>query len=267
MPKIVPSQVVDLIDQTFPAARDQPDNQQKRFSIDKTYSVTLAGIIALVDQIPAELLFFTRDKLAIYTCSVAAIKLALEEWKTRNYGLERIPGYGNKNPVSLLRETLSECPDEILIQDQERLDFIEDSDLRKNLSEDIGFINNALVNGEWKATTVLAGATIEALLLWSLKRHDIVDINQKVQQLLQSKQLQNNPGSNLEDWSLHPLIEVALKLGLIHKDTARQSKLAKDFRNLIHPGREKRLQQSCNRGTALSAVAAIEFIINDHKQK
>lgn len=265
MSKIVPSQVVDLIDQTFPAAKEQPDNQQKRFSIDRTYAVTLAAIVALIDQIPTELLFFTRDKFAIFTSSVAAIKLAQEEWKTRNYGLERIPGYGNKNPVSLLREILSECPDEILKQEQGYLDFIEDSDLRKNLSEDIGFINNALSNGEWKATTVLAGATIEALLLWSLKRYDMSKIEEQVQQLLDSKHLQKNPGSNLEDWSLHPLIEVAFKFGIIHKNTARQAKLAKDFRNLIHPGREKRLQQSCNRGTALSAVAAVEFVINDHK--
>ena len=265
MTKIVPSQVVDLIDQTFPTAKEQPDNKQNRFSIDNTYAVTLAAIVALIEQIPTELLFFTRDKFAIFTSSVAAIKLAQEEWKTRNYGLERIPGYGNKNPVSLLREILSECPDEILKQEQGYLDFIEDSDLRKNLNEDIGYINNALSNGEGKATTVLAGATIEALLLWSLKRYDMVQIKEKIQQLLNSKHLHDNPSSNLEDWSLHPLIEVALKLGVIHKNTARQAKLAKDFRNLIHPGREKRLQQSCNRGTALSTVAAIEFVINDHK--
>jgi hypothetical protein len=41
-----------------------------------------------------------------------------------------------------------------------------------------------------------------------------------------------------------------------------QCRLAKDYHNLIHPGRAQRLAQVCNRGTALSAVAAVEHVVN-----
>lgn len=71
--------------------------------------------------------------------------------------------------------------------------------------------------------------------------------------------------SNLEDWTLYELIEVSEELKIVTPDTAKQARLAKDFRNLIHPGRNIRLGQTCNRGTALSAVAAVEHVIVDLK--
>jgi hypothetical protein len=46
-------------------------------------------------------------------------------------------------------------------------------------------------------------------------------------------------------------------------DTAQQARLGKDFRNLIHPGRASRLGKICDRGTALSALAAVEHVVRD----
>ena len=56
MPKVVPSQVIEAIDQVFPNAKDQMDSQQGRFSVDRTYQNEVAAIVELVDQIPAELI-------------------------------------------------------------------------------------------------------------------------------------------------------------------------------------------------------------------
>jgi hypothetical protein len=75
--------------------------------------------------------------------------------------------------------------------------------------------------------------------------------------------LQQKPCADLERWNLHEYIEVAEALGVITPDTATQARLAKDFRNLIHPGRAARLGQTCDRGTALSAVAAVEHVVRD----
>lgn len=69
--------------------------------------------------------------------------------------------------------------------------------------------------------------------------------------------------TNLEEWLLPHYIKVAADLNLVGAETATQCLLAKDFRNLIHPGRAQRLGQVCNRGMALSAVAAVEHVIND----
>jgi len=52
-------------------------------------------------------------------------------------------------------------------------------------------------------------------------------------------------------------------LKLISDDTAKLVRLAKDFRNLIHPGRAARLGQKCDRATALGALAAMEAVARD----
>ena len=104
----------------------------------------------------------------------------------------------------------------------------------------------------------------EALLLWGLQQKPVPEIGQAVSKLLQAKILTKtlDPGS-LSSWSLPEYVDVAAELNLITATTATQSKLVKDFRNLIHPGRSVRLGQICNRGTALSAVAGVELVIQD----
>jgi hypothetical protein len=79
--------------------------------------------------------------------------------------------------------------------------------------------------------------------------------------------LSGNPGPDLERWNLHQYIEVAAQLGIINPNTAMQTRLAKDFRNFIHPGVAQRLNEKCDRATALSAryqlAAEIEILPND----
>jgi hypothetical protein len=41
------------------------------------------------------------------------------------------------------------------------------------------------------------------------------------------------------------------------------TRLAKDFRNLIHPGRSVRLARVCDQPTALAPVAGLGFLVRD----
>lgn len=142
--------------------------------------------------------------------------------------------------------------------------FIADSELRTNLQSDIGAINRALSNGEWKAATVLAGSAIEALLLWALQQRPTADVQTAVTALKGAGVLSGRQGAGpLEEWHLHEYIGVAENLGIIKEETATQSRLAKDFRNLIHPGGAQRLKQKCDRATALSAVAGVEHVVRN----
>jgi hypothetical protein len=75
--------------------------------------------------------------------------------------------------------------------------------------------------------------------------------------------LQDQPN----DWGLSPLIEIARKLDDITESTAGQARLAKDFRNLIHPGRENRKKMRCDRGTAHAAFAALNLAIVDLERR
>jgi hypothetical protein len=90
----------------------------------------------------------------------------------------------------------------------------------------------ALDRSDFKASTVLAGSAIEALLLWSL---------QDAGQTGPVAAMTTRPRGSPEGWELYQLIEATELLGLIKPETATQCSQARDFRNLIHPGRSQRL--------------------------
>ena len=151
----------------------------------------------------------------------------------------------------------SPCPDTT------ELAFIDtrDAHLRDSIRGDIGAASIALHNGEWKGATVLAGSATEALLLWAIleKRSD-EDRDKAIAALSpENRPRKNDP----EEWSLHNYVEVARQLDLITNDCASAVRLAKKFRNLIHPGRAMRLAQRCDRATALSALAAVHHVVRD----
>ena len=56
MPKVVPSQVVTLIDQVFPHATTTP-----RFPVYSGNAATLSAIVSLTDDIPEELITISGE--------------------------------------------------------------------------------------------------------------------------------------------------------------------------------------------------------------
>jgi hypothetical protein len=269
MARVVPSQVVELIDRLFPFAATQEDTQSKRVTLSVSEANRVAAILSMVDQIPAQLIALEGDNYSIYASSLAAIRTCITSWQFRGdvQPLERLPGIGsgNLNPVTLLRRVLTLCPDEYPSASTAELMFISDPEFMGILRTDLSSTNQALINGEWKAATVLAGSIVEALLLWALQKRTTTEIKDAIITLKSRSVLIKHSASKLEDWELYSLIEVSEELKIITPDTAKQARLAKDFRNLIHPGRNIRLGQICNRATALSAVAAVEHVIEDLK--
>jgi hypothetical protein len=172
------------------------------------------------------------------------------------------------NPIAMIRAALAACLDEAPEAGTDQLGFIGDSDLRESIRLDISAARQNLGNGEWKGTTVLAGSAVEALLLSALQHHDKGtpgSVRAAVVALLASKVLNRDPGTDLEGhgWGLHEYVEVAAHLGIVKTDTATATRLAKEFRNFIHPGRAARLRQKCDQGTALSALAAVYLVVRD----
>lgn len=100
---------------------------------------------------------------------------------------------------------------------------------------------------EWMGATVFAGAALEALLLCGLKQRESSEDGRRRLDLL----------------DLAQFIDRAKAEGLIDEATASQARLAKDARNLIHPGRSARLGVSCDRGTALTALAGLDRVAAD----
>lgn len=266
MARVVPSQVVEMIDQMFPQAKDE---NQKAFSLELIHLPQLSAIIALIEQIPPELIKLDGRQYMELEASKAAIKSSMQCWQgpggSNRFELDKLKGLSDLSPLTLIRRALACCPDEYPTVSTAELTFITDPGLREVLRIDLGSTNLALSNGEWKAATVLAGSIVEALLLWALQKRTTTDIQNSIVDLKSKGVSIKHSASNVEDWMLYELIEVSEELKIITPDTAKQARLAKDFRNLIHPGRNIRLGQTCNRGTALSAVAAVEHVIEDLK--
>ena len=166
--------------------------------------------------------------------------------------------------VTVIRRVLARCPDEYPPSTTSELEFVKDVELRDSIRRDIGAANRALNNAEWKAATVLAGASIEALLHWRLQEltPGPTAIQSAITALVTNGRI-GKPDNNIDRWELHHFIDVAGYLGLLKPDTCIAAGLARTFRNLIHPGRAARLAQTCDRATAYSAIGALEHVIRD----
>ena len=99
---------------------------------------------------------------------------------------------------------------------------------------------------EWMGATVFAGAALEALLLWALKR----------------AKLSEAPKRPLDALHLADLIRLAANNRVIDDGAEWQASLAKDARNLIHPGKALRSGKACNKTTALTALTAVYRVID-----
>jgi hypothetical protein len=164
MPNVMPSQVVLVIEKFFShVTKNNPgDGLIHSGQLD-----SLQGVVNLIREIPSELINVRPDQ---YADMVLAIAIIEEQGKFRiGRGTSfQLPAIKSVDVATVLYRVLSQCPDEFPPADTAELVFVTDADLRHSVRQDMGAINRAVAHAEWKAATVLAGAAIEALLLWRL---------------------------------------------------------------------------------------------------
>jgi hypothetical protein len=267
MPRTVPSQVVNLIDDVWEWAKNQPADPNKPMKIYFDHAGVLSGIVGMADTIPGELIVLSPRDGAKYAAALASIRHQLERWNAQggNSTMDKLRGLDPRNPIAVLRECLAKCPDEPAAGAVAGFEFIKDDDLRGSLLNDLAAVSRALGSGEWKAATVLGGSLLEALLLWAATEHrnrDAKAFSLGVQKAI-ARELKTAPSEDLESWNLYQLIEICADCKLISQDSVTQARLTKGFRNLIHPGRAIRLSAETSIGTAMAARAAVDFVGRD----
>ena len=275
MPKIVPSQIVKFIDTRFPEATRQLEQEGNSFQVDFSRQGIVNTILHLIDQLPPDLIRLSGDSLIYFHEAYHEIKSAVAHWNSGSSGGTKHQIYkmkdGSKlNPITVIRSALSQCPDQGIESTTDKLIFIGDPDFCETLRQDISYANQALINSEWKASTVLSGSVIEALLLYAiteLKKNDSKTYDQAREKTLTEetlgKSLSDKPKGDLNSWKFYQYIHVAFSAGIITKSTATECLLTKDFRNLIHQGASIRKNQKCDRGTAYLAIAGMEHVIKE----
>ena len=242
MPKVVPSQVVEAIDSLFGANRSELDGR----AVTHVYRAEVHALLALLDEVPRELIDLGSVEYLEFTRCSAVLATSLVRWNLGDIAPAR--DVGGKDAVERIRRLMKQCHDELPSAKPE-LPFISDPDIRLGIEDRIHAAWTDFNAREWMGATVFAGAALEALLLWALTHTKLSETARR-------------PPDELQ---LADLIRLAVKNRVIDEACGRQAALAKDARNLIHPGRALRSGEACNKTTALTALTAVYRLIDELK--
>jgi hypothetical protein len=243
MARVLPSQLVQAIEQMFgPQTHDLHDRQ-----INGQWRVEVHTLLALFDQVPRELIDLPfPDFLELNRCQ-AVLATTLARWNVGDDAL-RVRDVGGKDPIERMRRLLKQCSDELPPAEPD-LPFIKDIDKRLGIQDQIHAAWTDFNAREWIGATVFAGTALEAVLLWALKEAAEGATRKK----------------SLDALRLEQLINEAVAKGIITSEAGRQAHLARDARNLVHPGKVARSGTSCSKATALAALAGLYRVIEELK--
>jgi len=141
-------------------------------------------------------------------------------------------------------------------------EFIRDEEIKNLLIRDWKEARKALYNELYKATVVLCGTVLEALLIDALSCIKEKAKFSYYQKYLKGKNKGNKP-PEIENWPLYQLIEIAKQQGVITPDVAKFSHIVRDYRNLIHLWTQKREQLRVDSHIASAVVNLLTIAYND----
>lgn len=239
MPNVVPSQIVSAIDQLFGPSRSEIYSQ----AITPYQRIEVYTLLSLLDELPRELIDMSASDYLDFQRCRAVLATALQRWSAGDG--QPVRDVGQKDPVERVRRLMASCHDQLPPKPPELL-FMEGQS-RFGIEELIQAAWTDFDAREWMGATVFAGTAIEALLLWALTHRIAKDQHKK-------------PPEHLY---LSDLIDLASKHNLISVDTKQQLQLAKNARNLMHPGAVLRSGSTCDKATALTALAGVYRTISD----
>lgn len=242
MPNVLPSHVVEAIDSLFGPSRNEQDMQMVRH----THKGQVHALLALLDEVPPELIDLNAaDYRELSECR-GVLATTLPGWNMgETFAARQV---GGKDVVACIRRLMTQCRDHALPPEPE-LPFIVEDDIRNGLEDRIQSAWTDFRASEWMGATILAAHVLEALLLWAVKK----------------KSVGASTGKPPDKQSLYELIDEAARLKLITRESKQQADLARDARNLIHPGKATRSGTACNKATALVAFAAVYRVAHDLK--
>lgn len=136
-------------------------------------------------------------------------------------------------------------------------DFITDEQLRESLESDYTELVSTIDAKAWKAAHVLAGSIVEAVLVDYLVATDYYG-----KQKAQIPKARDRDIQPLE-MTLGQLIEACKAEGILSDRSANLSAVVQGYRNLIHPGRVKRLAERIDEDGATVAKSLVEMIVRD----
>jgi len=131
--------------------------------------------------------------------------------------------------------------------------FINSTELRKVLERDFSEIQRTYIAKCWKSVIILSGGAVEAILT------DILLANSG-----KAQSASNAPSkSDITRWELSDLIKVSVELKLVSPGVEKLSHSLREYRNLVHPGREIRDKLSFDAEEARIALEVLNILYRD----
>jgi hypothetical protein len=141
--------------------------------------------------------------------------------------------------------------------------FVRNPDLRKIIERDHAELLEVNAINAIKSQYVLCGGLIEALLLDALQ-----GVQAKATEAAKAPKRRDSGRSKpLNEWNLAELIDVAMELRIIGTGTERFGQGVRNYRNLIHPGREIQSEQQVALQEATISVNVLEIVIRELRQR
>ena len=223
----------------------------------------LVAFLTMYRDMPGELINLQGVERSHFLAGIGTIEGALVEYQNG-----RSPDAFRPVPRArfMVREMLAKLQDAVPSAAHD-LAFIADPAQREMIAVDLFYIRTAIGAGEWKGATILAGSCAEAILLYGLESKKVASAGTFAAAYTVAWPAgQRGPDQNdLIDrsWDLSRYSEMAKSIGLISENTFEALKPARLYRNLIHPAKAIRDQQSFAMGTAYVAAGACELVLDD----
>ncbi len=137
--------------------------------------------------------------------------------------------------------------------------FMQHAKLKNIAERDYSELQRVKTVGAAKSRYVLCGGLIEALLLDSLLRDE-----KKANSASRSPKLKGGlQVKPLVEWNLGELIDVAVELQIIETDAQQFSHGVRNYRNLIHPGKEMQSNQKVATEEADISERVLDIVIRE----
>lgn len=143
-------------------------------------------------------------------------------------------------------------------KDENDFSFIGDEALRKLLAQDWMEAKKVVEVHAWKSGVVLCGGLLEGMLLDVLTRYET---DQRLIDFRKKKKASEDIGR----WTLEILVDASSELELLKKGTLHLGNALREFRNLVHPGRQLREQTNATENEARIAIEAVNLCIQELK--
>lgn len=158
--------------------------------------------------------------------------------------------------TAAVRQDSSREPVSVATPEARDLSFVADIKLQTIIDRDYAELQRVGAVSVVKSRFILAGGLIEALLLDALQRNEA--------QARNAKSAERKP---LDEWSLGSLIDVAVELGLVGAGAQSFGHAVREYRNLVHPGKEKRSKYAVAPEEADIAEKVLDIVIRDLRDR